>query len=62
MIDNGEKAVNAFVPRMKKAWGNFRDILYIFTFNIPARSKEHCVNMESKNPKRGTVVVDILGR
>lgn len=34
----------------------------IFPFHICARSNEHRVNMESENPKRGAVVIDILGR
>jgi len=43
-------------------WGTLGDALHIFTFRIRARSNEHGVNMESENPKRGMVVVDILGR
>ena len=40
----------------------FRDILHIFTFGIRARSKEHRVNMESEDPKRGAAVTGILGK
>jgi hypothetical protein len=43
-------------------FGNFGDALHIFTFGMRARSKEHRVNMESENPKRGAAVIDILGR
>jgi len=36
--------------------------LHIFTFGIGARSKEHRADIEAEDPKRGTAVIDILGR
>jgi len=41
---------------------NLRDTPSHLPFGIRGRSKEHHVSMESEDPKRGTVVIDILGR
>jgi len=35
------------------------DPLHIFIFGIRARPKEHRADMESEDPKRDTVVIDI---
>jgi hypothetical protein len=41
---------------------NLRDTPSHLPFGIRARSKEQRVNMESEDPKRSAVVIDILGR
>jgi hypothetical protein len=47
---------------LEKVRDHFGDTLHIFTFGIPARPKEDRANMESEDPRRGTAVIDILGR
>lgn len=41
---------------------DFGDALHIFTFGIRTESKEHRVDIESEDPKRGAAVVGIPGR
>ena len=47
------------LPGNDDKWGIY-NTLHIFTFGIRAGPKEHRLDIESEDPKRGAAVIDIL--